>query len=387
MSSVQKVLVVGGGIGGLAAGAALAQKGVEVEIAEKQAPGSVYGVGINQPGNALRALKSVGVLDEVLAAGFEFEGYRFCDHRGTVAAEVPFPWRFGEAEVPPNNALSRRDLQDILTVAAEEAGAKIRYETTLNVGELAQDEEGVEVAFDDGRREGYDLVVGFDGIRSSLRGKVLGDAHKPAFTGYSVWRVTMDRHPEADCCTLFQGPGTKAGYCPLSEDKMYLLHVTPEPGNPRYDVADFADMMRERLRGFTGPIGEVREALKDSDEIVYSPLEEVLVPPPWHKGRVVILGDAAHACTPHITQGAAMALEDAVVLAEMVGGEGPLSGTLEAFGKRRYPRAKFVQDVSRKILEGEMQINDDTLELAMKHTAEEIPKQMAAVGGFLKQPA
>ena len=135
-------------------------------------------------------------------------------------------------------------------------------------------------------------------------------------------------------------------------------------------------------------IGDIRDNLKEGDDVVYSPLSEVMLPAPWFKGRVLLCGDAAHACTPHITQGAAMALEDAVVLPEeLARTDRPLPARLVAFGERRYPRAKFVQDVSRGILESEMQINAQNIEPAFAHMKEELPGQMAGVDAFLNQPA
>jgi 2-polyprenyl-6-methoxyphenol hydroxylase-like FAD-dependent oxidoreductase len=168
---------------------------------------------------------------------------------------------------------------------------------------------------------------------------------------------------------------------------MYLLLVHPEPHHARFDRATYVHMLRERLAPFEGLVAEIRENLKDDDDVVYSPLSEVMLPAPWFKGRVLLCGDAAHACTPHTTQGAAMALEDAVVLAEELAVDRRLAETLGAFCDRRYPRAKFVQDVSRGILNAEMQINEDNHAIALAHMREELPGQMAGVDAFLNQPA
>jgi 2-polyprenyl-6-methoxyphenol hydroxylase-like FAD-dependent oxidoreductase len=147
-------------------------------------------------------------------------------------------------------------------------------------------------------------------------------------------------------------------------------------------------MLRERLAPFEGVIGDIRDNLREGDDVVYSPLSEVMLPAPWFTGRVLLCGDAAHACTPHITQGAAMALEDAVVLPEeLAKTDLPLAGRLQSFSERRYPRAKFVQDVSRGILNSEMQINAENIDHAFAHMKEELPGQMAGVDAFLNQPA
>ena len=385
-AAVQRVLIVGAGIGGLAAGAALGQAGIEVEIVEINATSSVYGVGINQPGNSLRALRRLGVLDEVRAVGFEFDRFDFRDYRGELIVSVPS--MLGGDDVPANVGLTRRELHDILIGAADRAGASVSYGT--QVEELHDEGPSVHVLRSDGRESDYDLVVAFDGINSPMRRRILGAEIAPIYTGYAVWRVTVPRPPEVTACALFQGPGAKAGYIPLSDELMYLLHVTPEPAHVHYDEAEFPRMLRERLEGFGSIPGEVRDALSDGDRIVYSPLSEVMLPAPWHRGRVLIAGDAAHACTPHITQGAAMAIEDAVVLAEELtqDGERTLADSLDAFNARRHPRARFVQDVSRGILNSEMAITDlDTLAVAAEHIAAELPAQMAQVDAFLAQPA
>src|SRR5581483_2080863 len=152
MANAKKVLIVGAGIGGLGAGAALAQSGVEVELVEIKPEPNVYGVGINQPGNSLRALRAIGVLDEVCDVGFQFDSWRFHDHRGNLIVDVPS--RLGGEGIPANNGLSRRDLHGILIGAAERAGATITYGTTVT----ALDDNGrAHAVLSDGREEDYDL--------------------------------------------------------------------------------------------------------------------------------------------------------------------------------------------------------------------------------------
>jgi 2-polyprenyl-6-methoxyphenol hydroxylase-like FAD-dependent oxidoreductase len=382
MGDVKRVLVVGAGIGGLGAGAALAQRGIETEIVEIKPEPKVYGVGINQPANSLRALHAIGVLDEVCAVGFEFDHWRFHDHRGGLVVDVPS--RLGGDGIPANSALPRRDLHEILIGAAGRAGATIRYGTT--VSDLHEN-GSAEVTLSDGREEAYDLVVAFDGLHSALRGRLFGDEHEPVYTGFAVWRVTVPRPAHLHYGALYQSVGAKAGHIPLGPETMYLLLVTPEPHHVRYDTGRFVELLRERLEPFEGVIGDIRDDLHEGDDVVFSPLNEVLLPTPWFRRRVVICGDAAHACCPHTTQGAAMALEDAVVLAEELGHDRPLAESLTAFGERRYPRVKFVQDVSRGILNAEMQITRENIAVAFEHMRAELPGQFAHVDDVLNQPA
>jgi 2-polyprenyl-6-methoxyphenol hydroxylase-like FAD-dependent oxidoreductase len=113
----------------------------------------------------------------------------------------------------------------------------------------------------------------------------------------------------------------------------------------------------------------------------------VMLPEPWFRGRVVVCGDAAHACAPHLTQGAAMALEDAVVLADEVAKQQGAEATLAAFTERRYPRANFIQMASRGILDAEMSVTRENLDGALEHLREAIPGQFAHVDSLLAQPA
>ena len=383
MDDIKKVLIVGAGIGGLGAGAALAARGVEVEIVEIKPESNVYGVGINQPANSLRALKALGVLDQVRDVGFEWHTTTFNDHRGNLVVSVPS--QLGGDDVPPNTGLTRRDLHDILIGAADRAGARITYATTV---EEIQDNGAAQVRLSDGREEEVDLVVAFDGINSAQRTRLFGDGYTPAYTGFGVWRVSVPRPAELDYTALYQAPGAKAGHIPLSRDLMYLLLVHAEPHRARFDRTQHVDMLRERLAPFDGIVGDIRDNLKPTDDVIYSPLSEVMLPAPWFKGRVLLCGDAAHACTPHTTQGAAMALEDAVVLPEeLAATDRPLEARLQSFSERRYPRAKFVQDVSRGILNAEMQINAENIDHAFAHMKAELPGQMAGVEAFLNQPA
>lgn len=379
---VRKVLVVGAGIGGLAAATALAQRGVEVDVVELRKNADVHGVGINQPANSLRALRSLGVLDEVLAVGYTYDRNTFYDWQGNLIVDCPSALG---GDVPANNALSRHDLHRILLDATDRAGAKITYGTTVE--EHQETASGVDVKLSDGRADTYDLVVAFDGLRSPMRQRLFGADHEPVFTGYAVWRLTLPRPAEITNTRLFQGDRTKAGLIPLNQDSMYLLHVTEEPGNPHMPTAQLGDMLKERLAGYGGIIGEIREGIGSSDGIIYSPLSEVMLPSPWFKGRVIVLGDAAHACAPHLTQGAGMALEDAVVLAEELEHTNrSVTDSLSALMARRFDRVKLVQDVSHDILFGEMAINAADIPHAAERMREALPAQMAQVDSFLNSP-
>jgi 2-polyprenyl-6-methoxyphenol hydroxylase-like FAD-dependent oxidoreductase len=180
---------------------------------------------------------------------------------------------------------------------------------------------------------------------------VFGDAVVPAYTGQVVWRYNVPRAPEVEHIWMFSGSEGKAGLVPLAPDLMYLLLVeTPPPGEVWLERDGQAALLRERLAEFGGLVGEVRDThIVDDDAVVYRPLETILAPAPWHRGRTLLIGDAAHATTPHVGQGAAQAVEDAVVLSELLGAQLPLDDVFEAFMARRYERCRFIVESSLQI--------------------------------------
>ena len=361
MGAASKVLVQGGGVGGLTLAAALAQRGVEVDVVEASGPDAVLGVGLNQPNNALAALAEIGVREQCLDVGFPFEPLAVWSPAGVQVAAIPPPeGRYG---TPSNNAISRPLYNRILRDAAEEAGVRIR--TGATVWEMTEDADGVEVhlATWTGKRtppvrdeEGgarYDLVVGFDGVRSKVREHLFGNRYTPEFTGSANWRITLPRPEDLTSIAFALAGPVKAVLTPISPEQMYIALVTPEPGNPRHDRADFPRLVRERMAGFSGRLGELRDGISDDAAINYTPLEQVVVREPWFRGRVAIAGDAAHTSTPHLAQGAAMAVEDAVTLAAALDEHSSLPAALDAWYRRRRDRALFVADMSMALLRQE----------------------------------
>jgi 2-polyprenyl-6-methoxyphenol hydroxylase-like FAD-dependent oxidoreductase len=377
-----RVLVVGAGIGGLTAGAALAQRGIDTEVVEAKPAGTALGVGLVLPANALRGLRAIGVLDDCLCAGFQFDRNRFCDPAGRLLVEVPS--LIGRRDGLPSLAVSRPELQHVLLTAAEKAGARIAFGTTVHTVDC--DGDGAHVSMSDGQTRRYDLVLGFDGIRSGLRRRLAVATAEPRYTGFASWRVTVPRAAEVTQGTLFMGVGSKVGLNPLNHDSMYLFATSAEPAGVHLPADRLHELLRERLAGYGGLVRAVLDSLAGADGIAYTLIEEVRLPPPWHRGRVLLAGDAAHATAPHLTQGAAMAVEDAVVIARLLSTGDPLPAVLAEFTDRRYPRCAFVQDTSRRILLAEMATDPAAL-AGREQRISELPTRMSEVDAFLSRPA
>jgi 2-polyprenyl-6-methoxyphenol hydroxylase-like FAD-dependent oxidoreductase len=298
--TVSSVLVVGGGIAGSVLALALAQRGVGVDLVEISPVWHGVGHGITVQGNLLAALARVGVLDEVLARGVPFSQLRMLHADGTLIAEVPTP-HTGGAELPATMGALRSDLQDVLCQRVYDAGVAVRL--GLSVWAITQDSGRAHAEFTDGTTGSYDLIVGADGIRSSVRA-MLGIATAPQPSGMSIWRVVAGRPAELDCAELYYGgPRYKAGYSPISADKCYA-YVLDVDGTQR----DFGDepawqLMYERSAGYGGTWGKIRDTIGPDSDVSHTRIEWLLVDDPWFRGRAIVIGDAAHACPPLVALG------------------------------------------------------------------------------------
>lgn len=353
MADIRRTLVVGGGVGGLTAATSLAQCGVEVILIERRASFDVPGVGLGQPANALRVYDALGVLPEIIASGFTYDHmYIFGPNRDLI---VDHKFLLGDERVPAVCALPRLRLHEILLQAAIRAGVEVRL--GVHVQSIEQDPERATVQFSDGKTDSFDLIAGFDGIRSTTREYLVGTVFVPRPSGYGAWRVQVPRPDYVRGMEFLQGIGSKTGAMPLSNELMYVFHIRPEAPDAVFDRADYASLFRERLAQYGSYVAEVRESLNASYDIVYSPIEPMLVPWPWFRGRVVIGGDAAHVVPPHLTQGAAMAAEDGYILArEVLASDRPLEERLMRYSQERYARCAFVYVFARQWLEDEQSV-------------------------------
>ncbi|MEU2424316.1 FAD-dependent monooxygenase [Streptomyces sp. NPDC007851] len=352
---VNKVLVVGGGIAGSVLCLALAQRGVEAELVEISPQWFGVGHGITVQGNALKALRSVGVLDRVLARAVPFDHMRLRRADGGLIIELETP-HTGGADLPSTAGALRSDLQDALCDAVHAHGVRVRL--GLSVDRLDQSPDHVDVTFTDGSAGRYDLVVGADGINSAMRARI-GITARPRPVGMSIFRVVARRPAEMDCAEVYYGgPRYKAGYSPISDDQCYAYLLDENLDASLIGPRASLDLMRERGAGYGGTWGRLLAALPDDTAVDYRWIEAVLVDEDWHRGRVVVIGDAAHACPPLIAQGAAMCMEDAVLLADLVTAGEPVAVALERFMARRLPRVRMVLDNSLRLAEWE--IHPDT---------------------------
>ncbi|WP_066805377.1 FAD-dependent oxidoreductase [Sphingomonas asaccharolytica] len=344
------ILVVGGGIGGLTSAIALRRAGFDVTIVEKDPDWSVYGVGIIQQANVIRAMADLGIIDDYLGAGFGFDQVEIYVPSGQRVAIIPSP-RLTPG-YPANVGIGRRALHQVLGDRAIAAGAAIRLGVTVGALDDDGEGEGVDVTFSDGTRGRYDIAIGADGLYSQMRDHVAPEAAPPAFVGQGVWRYNFPRPADVTALCAFDGP-IGVGLVPLSDTLMYMYVTTPEPENRRYPRTGLAAEMRSKLTGQPPRIAELAEQIIDDDAVVYKPLEWIMLEGPWHRGRVVLIGDAVHATTPHLGQGAGMAIEDSIVLAEELVRHPNPEAAFAAFRARRIDRCRYIVEQSKAISFGQ----------------------------------
>jgi 2-polyprenyl-6-methoxyphenol hydroxylase-like FAD-dependent oxidoreductase len=376
MPAVSNVLVAGAGLAGTATAIGLAAAGVAVDVIDIKPEITAVGSGITMQGNGLRELHRLGVWEDVLAAGYPFNslGLRAPDPAGTLLAEIPDA-RTGGPDLPATVGLPRPALARIMADRAVATGAKLRLGTC--VSSLSQDDGGVDVVFSDGSAGRYDLVVGADGIRSATR-RMIGISDEPRSTGMGIFRVFGPRPASVTRTDLYYGgPCYIAGYCPTGEDTLYAYVVEDAQDRSALTPAERLAAMRALAGSYHGPWDDILPTLTDPATVSYTLFESLVVPAPWNRGRVVLIGDAAHACPPTLAQGGAQALEDATVLTELLLSCDSLDDALwAAFTARRFDRAKTVVEASCQL--GQWQLD---------HEQGDVPGLIATIAALVSQPA
>ncbi|AOJ13436.1 FAD-dependent oxidoreductase [Burkholderia vietnamiensis] len=352
-SSLQRILVIGGGFAGMTTAIQCAKLGLSVDLVEIDTGWRSYGAGISIGGPTLRALRTVGVLDAFFEHGYGGDGVNLFTAAGHPIGTLPTPRVAGD-DVPGGGAIMRPALAGILADATRAAGVHVRLGCTFS--QIAQRDDGVDVTFTDGTHGRYDLVVGADGLYSKVRDAVFPDAPKPRYTGQGVWRAVVPRPAEIVCATMWLGQKVKAGVNPVSQEEMYVFVTEDRPTNERIDPAHWPCMLADLLASFGAPLVQsIRAQVGPHSHCIYRPLESLLLPQPWFSARVVLVGDAVHATTPHMAAGAGIGIEDGIVLAEELGRGATVQAALQAFQARRWERCRMVVENSGRL--GEIEIS------------------------------
>ncbi len=348
MTQPRTVLVVGGGAAGNAVTVLLRRAGLGVDLVEaKDDWNATAGSGITLQGNALRVLRELGVWEQVEASGFGFGSVGITAPDGTVL-HAQDDLRTGGDDLPATVGMQRPRLQRILIDAVRASGATVRLGTTAEI--LDNDADGVTVRLGDGTEARYDLVIAADGVGSATRAAI-GVTDRPEPTGMAIWRVAAPRPAALTRTDLaYGGPAYIAGYCPTSETTLYAYVVEANRDRASIPPESYADEMRRLASAYGGFWPEITAHITDPAEVNYTWFDRMLVEGAWHRGRVVLVGDAAHCCPPTLAQGAALSLEDAWVLSRMLTGSDTWDDALfQAYYERRIARVRPVVEASVQI--------------------------------------
>lgn len=330
----------------------LTKVGVACEIVELTGDWRPAGVGIGLQSAPLRATKALGLFDEILRVGRPQPHVVICTADGTQVAEIP-QVNVNEPGDPPFINMSRIALHELMRAAIERLGVPVRLGTTIET--WSESGAGLDVALSDGTTGRYDLVVGADGVHSKVRAAALPHAPAPQLAGQAIWRMAGRCPDGLDRYTIMVAGPHRIGLVPLPGDALYLWMLDSSIGPERPERNELLELFQERMSAYGGFAPAVAEQATDPSQIDFRALYWLLVPAPWHAGRVVLVGDAVHTTTPQLAFGAGLAIEDGVVLSELVaeGLEGPELG--ERLAARRLERARVVVESSLQLSRWEQQ--------------------------------
>ncbi|MGW9210513.1 FAD-dependent monooxygenase [Embleya sp. NPDC055664] len=339
-------VIVGAGVAGLTAATALARDGWRVEIVEIGPPEATSGWGLCLTGPSLRALDESGLAQACLAEGFGMNTITHVDVNGERVNEIRLPRLIG-ARRPAMVGIARPVLHRILRAEAERCGVEIRHGVT--VAAVEQEGESVRARLSDGTVREVALLVGADGIRSTTR-DLLGLRTSLDFHGQMVWRALVPRPPWATGIHQFAGKTDTAGLVPLSDTRAYVFLT--ENGVERSVLPDtrLVPRLLELQATFPGRVREIRSMVSGSESVVRRPVLTALLAGAWNRGNSVVIGDAAHAPAPQMASGAALAVEDGLLLARELGRHASVGAGIRAFVGRRTQRCRTLVETSVAIV-------------------------------------
>jgi 2-polyprenyl-6-methoxyphenol hydroxylase-like FAD-dependent oxidoreductase len=353
---VSKVLIIGGGFSGMSAAIQLRKLDIETHLIEIDPDWQADGAGISIGGATLRAFETLGILEEFLEQGSTQEALEIYAPTGKLLQSIPNPQLAG-SNVPTGGAIMRPVLARILSKKVVEAGTHVRLGYSYT--SINEDADGVTVAFADGSSDRFDLVIAADGVYSKTRELVLPEATKPVYSGQGVWRAVLPRPVDAKNTMMWMAEHLKTGINPMSKDEVYLFLTEDKQEKQHVPSDQLVATLKELLSNFPAPMVQgIRDQIDESSQVILRPIEGMLQPLPWHKGRTVLIGDTVHATTPHLASGACIGIEDAIVLAEELDAQDSLSEAFVAFEERRWERCRMVVENSGRLGQIEIEGRD-----------------------------
>lgn len=349
--SEQPILIAGGGIGGFAAALALSRKGLPVKLLEQATDFSEVGAGIQLGPNIMRMFDALGVTEEINAAAVFPDLLTMRDaFTGDPIVEIPLGPDFEDHFGRPYGVIFRPDLHNTLIEAAT-ASPLVEAETGVKVADFAADSERVVVRTEDGREHAGAGLIGADGLWSRIRSKLIGDG-EPRVAGHIAYRAVLPidqvpAHMNAERVTLWAGPKTHLVTYPLRRGEIFNIVAVfhSDRYEQGWDVYGDPGELEERFAGQHPDVRAMIDRIESWRMWVLCDRDPIAA---WTKGRVTLLGDAAHPTLQYMAQGANMAVEDAVCLAHLLEAQkGDVTAAFASYPSKRYLRTARVQLTSR----------------------------------------
>ncbi|SDK30643.1 2-polyprenyl-6-methoxyphenol hydroxylase [Catalinimonas alkaloidigena] len=335
---MKNISIVGGGIAGLTTAIALEKIGLRPHLFDATTELHPVGAGLALSSNALKAYHHLGIDDQVLHAGHPLPGLRILDQRGDLISEAPVPTAF------PNVAVHRADLHDLLR-------SQLCY-TTVHLGKQATGfttaGEAITVHFQDGSHFTTDYLIAADGIHSAVRQQLLPSS-RARYAGYTCWRAVLENPGVSlPAATETWGVGKRFGLVPLSNHRIYwfacLNAAERDPQVRNYTLAQ----VKQLFQDFHAPVTAVLDATAP-EALLHNDICDLKPLPRYAFGNIVLVGDAAHATTPNLGQGACQAIEDAVILGECLRASSVPEEAFRRFERKRLARTHYVITTSRRV--------------------------------------
>ncbi len=326
----RKAIIIGGGIGGITAAIALKRTGLDVAVYERAEELREVGSGLPLWTNALRALHVLGLTDELEKSGVQVRSVRITTWNGDILTDTSNDKqliKLGTITIVVHRA-------ELLALLLKTLGEENVY-LGMNCVGFTQNADGVTANFANGQKVQGDVLIGADGIHSITRTQLFGII-KPKYAGYTCWRG-LAHTTRSGLETWAWGKGCQFGITPMSQARAYWFVQKYAPEGAEDNSGERKNELLELFHDWHDPIPAVIEATAETD-ILRNDIYELQHLHHWSQGRVTLLGDAAHAMTPNLGQGACQAIEDAIALADCLKGTTNVAAALKNYEKRRIAR-------------------------------------------------
>ncbi|MBF9251808.1 FAD-dependent monooxygenase [Pontibacter sp. 172403-2] len=338
-----KAILIGGGIGGLCAAIALQKQGITATVYEAAPELKPVGAGVGLAANAIQGLQRLGVAAEVVARGKQLTALVMFDGAGNVISHMdtqPLSRKYGIN----NFVIHRADLHEVLQQHLQ-PGSLVLGQRCVSIN---QHNGQVQAVFADGTQATADLLIVADGINSVVRRQLLPDS-RPRYAGYTCWRAVIE-NPGVEINKMISAetwaPQGRVGMAPLKGNRIYWYACINATANDEAMRRITPDALAAHFAGVHPPVQAILAATKP-EQLIWNDIHDLKPLKQFAFGRVLLLGDAAHATTPNMGQGACQAIEDAVVLGQCLGQEADIAAALKKYEKRRMARTAKVIRLSR----------------------------------------